>query len=88
MKDHPSIKDACVVGIPHPYKQEIAKAFIILKDGVEETYTLKKEIMDYAKKNLAHYMIPREYIYRKEFPKTKLLKTDYNKLKEELLKKK
>ena len=87
LKDHKYIKDACVVGIPHSYKQEIAKAFIILEDGVEESYTIKKEIMDYASKNLAHYMLPREYIYKKEFPKTKLDKTDYLALRDELIKK-
>ena len=81
------IKDVCVVGVPHPYKQEVAKAFIILEDGVEESYTVKKNIMDYAKKNLAHYMLPREYIYKLEFPKTKLAKTDYKKLEEEAKKK-
>ncbi len=85
LKDHPYVKDACVVGIPHPYKQEIAKAFIILQDKVEESYTVKKEIMDYAEKNLARYMLPREYIYKKEFPKTKLAKTDYLALREELI---
>lgn len=83
LRDCEYIKDACVVGVPHPYKKEIAKAFIILEDGVEENYTVKKNIMDYAKKNLAHYMLPREYIYKKEFPKTKLAKTDYKKLEEE-----
>ena len=87
LKDHKYVKDACVVGIPHSYKQEIAKAFIILQDGVEESYTTKKEIMDYATKNLAHYMLPREYIYKKEFPKTKLAKTDYRALRDELIKK-
>lgn len=83
LRDCEYVKDACVVGVPHPYKKEIAKAFIILEDGVEETYTVKKNIMDYAKKNLAHYMLPREYIYKTEFPKTKLAKTDYKKLEEE-----
>ena len=87
LRDSKYIKDACVVGVPHPYKQEIAKAFIILEDGVEESYTVKKEIMDYAEKNLSHYMLPREYIFKEEFPKTKLLKTDYNALRDELLNK-
>jgi len=87
LRDNEFIKDACVVGVPHPYKKEIVKAFIILEDGVEESYTVKKNIMDYAKKNLAHYMIPREYIYKKEFPKTKMAKTDYKKLQEELMNK-
>ena len=88
LRENKYIKDACVVGVPHSYKQEVAKAFIILEDDIEETYTVKKEIMDYAKKNLAHYMIPREYIYKKEFPKTKMAKTDYKKLQEELINKK
>lgn len=87
LRDSEYIKDACVIGVPHPYKQEVAKAFIILEDGVEETYTVKKKIMDYAEKNLSRYMLPKEYIYKKEFPKTKLLKTDYNALRDELLKK-
>lgn len=81
------VKDACLVGIPHSYKQEIAKVFIILKDGVEESYTVKRKIMEYAEKNLSHYMLPREYIYKKEFPRTKYFKIDYNALKDELLKK-
>ena len=76
------------MGVPHSYKQEVAKAFIILQDDIEESYTVKKEIMDYAEKNLAHYMLPREYIYKKEFPKTKLAKTDYLALREELVSKK
>lgn len=80
------VKDACLVGIPHSYKKEIAKVFIILKDGVEESYTVKKKIMEYAEKNLAHYMLPREYIYLKEFPRTKYFKVDYNKLKESIMK--
>lgn len=88
LKDNKYVKDACVVGVPHAYKKEIAKAFIILEDGIEESYTIKKEIMDYAEKNLAHYMLPREYIYKKEFPKTKMAKTDYRALEEELIKNK
>ncbi len=87
LRSHPKIKDACVVGVPHSYKGEIVKAFIILEDDVKETYTVKKEIMDYMNKKVAHYMIPREYIYKKEFPKTKYLKTDYKKLQDELINK-
>lgn len=87
LKNHKCIKDACVIGVPHSYKGEIVKAFIILEDEIEESYTVKNDIMNYAKKNLSHYMLPREYIYKSEFPKTKLMKTDYNKLRDELLKK-
>lgn len=86
LKDSKYVKEVCVVGVPHSYKKEIAKAFIVLNDGIEESYTVKREIMDYAEKNLAHYMLPREYIFRKELPKTKLAKIDYRALQEELIK--
>ncbi len=85
LKDCKYIKDACVVGVPHPYKKEIAKAFIILEDGVEESFTVKKHIMDYAEKNLAHYMIPKAYIFKKDFPRTKMAKVDYKALQQELM---
>ena len=86
LKDSGLIKEVCVIGVPHPYKKEIAKAFIVLNNDVEESYTTKKMIMDYAKKNLAHYMLPREYIYRSELPKTKLNKIDYRALEDEFKK--
>ena len=87
LKECELIKDACVIGVPHPYKKEVAIAYIILEDKVEDNYTTKKYIMDYAKKNLVNYMIPREYIVKKEFPKTKMAKVDYLALQKEYLKK-
>ena len=67
-------------------EKDIESKLSDLKDGVEESYTVKKKIMEYAEKNLAHYMLPREYIYLKEFPRTKYFKVDYNKLKESIMK--
>ena len=33
--------DSCVViGVPHPYKKQVAKAYIVLKDGVKLTAAL------------------------------------------------
>ena len=40
----------------------------------------KSEIKDYCKKNLAKYMVPHEFVYRKKLPKTKLGKVDFKKL--------
>ena len=31
---HPDVLNCGVIGIPHPYKVTVAKAFIVLKDGV------------------------------------------------------
>lgn len=69
-----------VVGIPHPYKKEVPKAFIVLKDGYHGIF-VKTKIRLYCKKKLAKYMVPYEFVYRKKLPKTKIGKIDFNKLK-------
>ena len=45
---HPSVKMSCVIGIPHPYKVTVAKAFIVLKKDTKEiiTYLMSKDIND------------------------------------------
>ena len=75
--------DATVIGIPHPYKVEIPKAYIVLKKGYYETEKIKNEIMELCKKNLSHYAIPKEFEYRKSLPKTMVGKVDFRKLQEE-----
>ena len=72
-----------MIGIPHPYKQEVAKAFIVLKPGFHGLF-IKAEIKSFCKKNLAKYMVPYEFVYRKNLPKTKLGKVDFKKLQSDL----
>ena len=39
---HPDVSMSCVIGIPHPYKVSVAKAFVVLKDtNKENEETLK-----------------------------------------------
>lgn len=79
---HPAVLQCSVVGVPHPYKQEVPKAFVVLKDGFFGVL-MKNELRSYCKKNMAKYMIPSEIVIRKKLPKTKLGKVDFNKLKED-----
>ncbi len=83
IESHPAVLQCTVIGIPHPYKQEVGKAFIVLKDGHHGLFT-KSEIRTYCKKHLAKYMIPQEFVYRKQLPKTKLGKVDFQKLKSDI----
>ncbi len=76
---HPAVLQCSVVGVPHPYKQEVPKAFIVLKRGFHGIF-VKAEIKEYCKKNLAKYMVPYEFVYRKNLPKTKLGKVDFKTL--------
>ena len=80
---HPYIETCGVVGIPHPYKVQVPKAFLVLKSNVKLTNKVKKEIQDYCEKNLAHYMIPKEFVYRESLPKTMVGKVNYRELEKE-----
>ncbi len=82
IESHPDVLQCSVVGIPHPYKQEVCKAFIVLKDGKHNLF-VKNNIKAYCKKNLAKYMVPAEFVYRKQLPKTKLGKVDFRSLQED-----
>ena len=86
LEKHPAVEEATVVGVPHPYKIEVGKAFIVLKEG-NDPEAVKQELIDLCKKNLALYAIPREWEFRDSLPKTIVGKTDFRKLQEEELEK-
>lgn len=83
IEKHPAVLSCSVIGVPHKYKMEVAKAFIVLKEGYSPSLELKQDIKELCKKNLAVYSVPKEYEFRKSLPKTLLGKIDVNKLKEE-----
>lgn len=77
IEKHQLVEKCCVIGIPHPYKIHVAKAYIVLKDGFEETPKIKNEIKELCKKHLAAYSQPKEMEFVKELPKTLYNKIDY-----------
>ena len=83
IEKHPDVAKCCVVGIPHPYKVKVAKAFIVLKEGKEENPKLRKEIKELCKNNLEAFSVPKEYEFRDTLPKTLYSKVDYKQLEEE-----
>ena len=84
---HPGVMDCSVIGIPHPYKIEVAKAYIALKSGYKDTPQLRQELLELCKKNLAAYSIPKEFEFRKSLPKTLIGKVDFRKLQQENMEK-
>ena len=83
IEEHEAVLKCSVVGIPHPYKLEVPKAYIVLKNGYSPTLSVKSSIKKHCEKNLAKYSIPYEFEFRKSLPKTLIGKVDINKLKEE-----
>jgi long-chain acyl-CoA synthetase len=62
---HPAVQSSIVVGIPHPSSGEIPKAFILKKDGAGVTDI---EIIQYCKKHLDHYKVPRKVEFVDDWP--------------------
>lgn len=83
IEEHPAVLNCTVVGISHPYKIEVPKAYIVLKNDYSATLGVKNSIKEHCKKNLASYSIPYEFEFRKSLPKTLIGKVDFNKLRSE-----
>ena len=81
--EHPAILNCGVVGIPHPYKVQVPKAYIVLENGYKVNSKIKQEIKEYCEKKLAHYMIPKEFEFRESLPKTMIGKVNYRELEKE-----
>lgn len=76
--------DKCVVvSVPHQYKKEVAKAYIVLKNGKEKSEATKEEIRAHCKKKLMHYSVPYIYEFVDLLPKTAYNKIDFMKLQKE-----
>lgn len=87
LEQHEAVLDSTVIGIPHPYKIEVPKAYIVLKNGYKNTAQIEKELQELCQKNLAKYSIPKEYEFRKSLPKTIVGKVDFRKLQQENIEK-
>lgn len=83
INSHPDVFTSTVIGIPHPKKVQVAKAYIVLKDGVNASKDIEKSIRLYCEKNLAKYSLPAVYEFRNSLPKTLVGKVAYRELEKE-----
>ena len=80
---HPRVESCVVIGIPHEYKKQVVKAYIVLNGDKKADKSTKKSIKKYCEDNLAKYSWPYEYEYRDSLPTTLVGKVAYKKLEEE-----
>ena len=64
---HEKIREACVAGVPHEYRGETIKAYIVLKDDAVMT---EEEVIKFCSENLTKYKVPKIVEFRDELPKT------------------
>lgn len=77
---HPAVLTCTVIGIPHQYKKQVPKAYIILRNNFKLTKELKDDIKSYTEKSIAKYSLPYEYEYVTEIPTTKVGKVAFKEL--------
>lgn len=64
--DHSKVADIAIVGFPHPRWMEEVTAFVIPKPNESIT---EEEIIQFCKKNLAGYKVPKKVIVLDEISK-------------------
>uniref|UniRef100_A0A7N0TNQ7 4-coumarate--CoA ligase n=1 Tax=Kalanchoe fedtschenkoi TaxID=63787 RepID=A0A7N0TNQ7_KALFE len=66
---HPEVNEAAVVARPDEFWGETPCAFVSLKAGVAKGPS-DKEVMEYCRERMPHYMIPKTVAFMEELPKT------------------
>jgi fatty-acyl-CoA synthase len=73
---HPAVREAGVIGVPHPKWQERPLAVVALKDGASAT---PDDLRDFLGAKFAKWQLPDDFVFVGELPHTstgKLLKTE------------
>ena len=71
LMEHPAVAEVGVIGIPEPTVGEVVKAFVALKNGVEPTEALRKELIGHARARLGPAVAPKDIAFRQNLPKTR-----------------
>jgi len=66
---HPAVADAGVVGVADPVMGQKTKAFVALKSGQQPSESLKAELVEFCKGNVAVYKLPREVEFIDQMPR-------------------
>lgn len=65
--EHPKVMEAAAIGVPHEYRGETVKVFVVLKEGEQAT---AEEIIEYCRSKLAKYKVPEFVEFRDSLPKS------------------
>lgn len=65
--EHPAVAEAVSIGKADPYFGEVIKSYLVLREGESVS---AEEIIEFCRKKLAKFKVPREIEFRTELPKS------------------
>jgi len=68
---HPSVSEAAVVGCPHDLKGQGIYCYVTLKDGIEPSDVLRKELAQHVRKEIGPIATPDFIQWAPGLPKTR-----------------
>jgi len=71
LMEHSAVAEAAVIGIPDPTAGEMVKAYVALKNGIEPSEALRKELLGHARSRLGPAVAPKDIAFRQNLPKTR-----------------
>lgn len=63
---HPNVKDAATVGVPHELYGEEVKSFVVLRESERVT---EQEIVEFCRERLADFKCPKSVVFVEDIPK-------------------
>ena len=83
LENHPYVHQACVIGVPDSYRMQAVKAYVVLEPEIPTSAQTKSNLMDYCRKNIAKYAMPKDIVFKHSLPKTLVGKIAYRTLEDE-----
>ena len=68
---HHTVAESAVCGIPHEVKGEAIISFVVLKEGITPTISLKEELRNHIRKTIGPIAAPDQLYFVKRLPKTR-----------------
>ncbi len=77
------VREVCVIGIPHPYKMQVIKAFIVPKDPDADKDEIRTRVISECQAKMIRHAVPAQIEFRVSLPRTRVGKIDSIRLERE-----
>jgi benzoate-CoA ligase len=70
LQGHPAVLESGVIGVPDDDGLIKVRAYVVLKDGIQPSDELVRELQSFVKTNTSPHKYPRSIVFVKDLPKT------------------